>query len=174
MAQISLRGEQVETVGDLPKVGEKLPDFTLVGTDLSEITKNDFAGKRLVLNIFPSIDTGVCQASVREFNKKADGEGDVVVLAVSKDLPFAFDRFCGAEGIDSVVSASAFRSDFGEDYGVTMTSGGLKGLLSRSVVVADEDATILYTEQVPEIGQEPDYDAAWSALTGETPGSAGL
>ncbi len=174
MTTISLRGETVQTVGELPKVGEKLPAFELVGADLSTVSSGDFDGKRLVLNIFPSIDTGICATSVRTFNKEAAELENTVVLAISKDLPFALDRFCGAEGITNVVSASAFRSSFGEDYGVTMETGGLRGLLSRSVVVADETGTILYTEQVPEIGQEPDYAAALEAAQGQTPGSAGL
>ncbi|OFT25255.1 lipid hydroperoxide peroxidase [Brevibacterium sp. HMSC08F02] len=164
MADITFQGDPITTVGNLPEKGAQAPAFTLVGTDLSDVTLKDFAGKQLVINIFPSIDTGVCQASVRTFNEKAGGRDNTVVLNVSKDLPFAQERFCAAEGIDNVVSASAFRSSFGEDYGVTMTAGPLEGLLSRAVVVVDAEGSVVYTEQVPEIGQEPDYEAALGAL----------
>lgn len=164
MADITFQGNPITTVGNLPEKGAQAPAFTLVGTDLSDVTLKDYAGKQLVLNIFPSIDTGVCQASVRAFNEKAGGRDNTVVLNVSKDLPFAQERFCAAEGIDNVVSASAFRSSFGEDYGVTMTAGPLEGLLSRAVVVVDAEGSVVYTEQVPEIGQEPDYEAALGAL----------
>lgn len=164
MADITFQGDPITTVGNLPEKGAQAPAFTLVGTDLSDVTLKDFAGKQLVINIFPSIDTGVCQASVRAFNEKAGGRDNTVVLNVSKDLPFAQERFCAAEGIDNVVSASAFRSSFGEDYGVTMTAGPLEGLLSRAVVVVDAEGSVVYTEQVPEIGQEPDYEAALGAL----------
>ncbi len=164
MADITFQGNPITTVGNLPEKGAQAPAFTLVGTDLSDVELKNFAGKQLVINIFPSIDTGVCQASVRAFNEKAGGRDNTVVLNVSKDLPFAQERFCAAEGIDNVVSASAFRSSFGEDYGVTMTAGPLKGLLSRAVVVVDAEGSVVYTEQVPEIGQEPDYEAALGAL----------
>lgn len=164
MADITFQGNPITTVGNLPEKGSQAPAFTLVGTDLSDVTLKDFAGKQLVINIFPSIDTGVCQASVRAFNEKAGGRDNTAVLNVSKDLPFAQERFCAAEGIDNVVSASAFRSLFGEDYGVTMTAGPLEGLLSRAVVVVDTEGSVVYTEQVPEIGQEPDYEAALGAL----------
>ena len=164
MADITFQGNPITTVGNLPEKGAQAPAFTLVGTDLSDVELKNFAGKQLVINIFPSIDTGVCQASVRAFNEKAGGRDTTVVLNVSKDLPFAQERFCAAEGIDNVVSASAFRSSFGEDYGVTMTAGPLKGLLSRAVVVVDAEGSVVYTEQVPEIGQEPDYEAALGAL----------
>ena len=164
MAEITLRGNPIHTIGDLPAVGSPAPAFTLTGGDLSDVTAGDFAGKSLVLNIFPSIDTGVCAASVRAFNEKAGGRQDASVLNVSNDLPFAQTRFCGAEGIENVTSASAFRSDFGSEYGVTITDGPLAGLLSRAVVVVDPDGVVSYTEQVPEIGQEPDYDAALAAL----------
>ena len=164
MADITFQGDPITTVGNLPEKGAQAPAFTLVGTDLSDVELKNFAGKQLVINIFPSIDTGVCQASVRAFNEKAGGRANTVVLNVSKDLPFAQERFCAAEGIDNVVSASAFRSSFGEDYGVTMTAGPLKGLLSRAVVVVDAEGSVVYTEQVPEIGQEPDYEAALGAL----------
>ncbi len=164
MAEITFRGNPIHTVGELPAVGSTAPDFTLVGGDLADVTRADFAGKKVVLNIFPSIDTGVCQASVRAFNEKAGGRDDVTVLNVSADLPFAQGRFCGAEGIEGVTNGSTFRSDFGTAYGVTMSEGPLSGLLSRAVVVLDADGKVVYTEQVPEIGQEPDYDAALGAL----------
>lgn len=164
MADITFQGNPITTVGNLPEKGAQAPAFTLVGTDLSDVELKNFAGKQLVINIFPSIDTGVCQASVRAFNEKAGGRDNTVVLNVSKDLPFAQERFCAAEGIDNVVSASAFRSSFGEDYGVAMTAGPLEGLLSRAVVVVDAEGSVVYTEQVPEIGQEPDYEAALGAL----------
>ena len=164
MADITFQGDPITTVGNLPEKGAQAPAFTLVGTDLSDVELKNFAGRQLVINIFPSIDTGVCQASVRAFNEKAGGRDNTVVLNVSKDLPFAQERFCAAEGIDNVVSASAFRSSFGEDYGVTMTAGPLEGLLSRAVVVVGAEGSVVYTEQVPEIGQEPDYEAALSAL----------
>lgn len=165
MGQITFHDKPVQTSGDLPAVGSKAPDFTLTGTDLADVTAADFAGKTLVLNIFPSVDTGVCAASVREFNTRAAGKDGVAVLNVSADLPFALGRFCGAEGITNVSSASVFRSgDFGSAYGVTMTDGPLAGLLSRAVVVVGPDGTVSYTEQVPEIAQEPDYDAALAAI----------
>jgi thiol peroxidase len=164
MTQINFRGNPINTVGELPSVGSPAPAFTLTGGDLADVTLGDFAGKSVVINIFPSIDTGVCQASVRAFNEKAGGRDDVTVLNVSADLPFAQSRFCGAEGIDGVTNASSFRSDFGGTYGVTMAEGPLNGLLSRAIVVVDGDGVVTYTEQVPEIGQEPDYDAALGAL----------
>lgn len=164
MAEITLRGQSVQTVGTLPGIGEQAPNFELVGPDLEPVRSADFAGKTLVLNIFPSVDTGVCAASVRAFNQEAAGWEQTVVLNVSKDLPFALGRFCGAEGLEGVQTASAFRSEFGEDYGVTMISGGLTGLLARAVVVVDPQGRVLYTEQVPEIGQEPDYAAAVEAV----------
>ena len=164
MAQITLRGNPINTVGDLPAVGAQAPAFALTGTDLGEVANGQFDGKAVVLNIFPSVDTPVCATSVRSFNERAAATG-VSVVCVSKDLPFALKRFCGAEGIENVVSASAFRSSFGEDYGVTMTDGPLQGLLARSVVVLDSDGSVAYTELVPEIGQEPDYDAAIAALS---------
>lgn len=164
MTTITLASEQINTIGTLPAVGSSAPDFTVVDADLNVLSLKDFAGKRLVLNIFPSIDTGVCAQSVREFNKLSEKFDDVVVLCVSKDLPFASARFCAAEGLDRVVTGSAFRSSFGEDYGVTMVDGGLAGLLARAVVIVDADGKVIYTEQVPEIKQEPDYDAALAAL----------
>lgn len=164
MASISFHGSPVTTVGELPAVGSPAPAFELVGADLGEVTSASLAGRRVVVSIFPSVDTGVCARSVREFNKRAAGLENTTVLCISKDLPFAQARFCGAEGLDDVVTASAFRASFGEDYGVTMTDGPLAGLLSRAVVVVDEKGSVLYAEQVPEITDEPDYDAALAVL----------
>lgn len=164
MATVTFKSDPVNTAGELPAVGSKAPAFDLVGTDLGEVKLSDFAGKRVVLNIFPSLDTGVCAASVRRFNELAAGLDNTVVVSVSKDLPFAAERFCVNEGIADVVSSSAFRSSFGEDYGVTMTDGPLAGLLARSVVVVDGDGNVVHTELVPEITTEPDYDAAVAAL----------
>jgi thiol peroxidase len=164
MAEITLRGNPIHTIGELPAVGAPAPAFTLTAGDLSDITLGDFVGQQLVLNIFPSVDTGVCAASVRAFNEKAGGREGVTVLNVSMDLPFAQARFCGAEGIDGVKNGSAFRSDFGTTYGVTITDGPMRGLLSRAVVVIDAEGNVAYTEQVPEIAQEPNYDAALAAL----------
>ncbi|BBY97426.1 thiol peroxidase [Mycolicibacterium fallax] len=163
MAQITFKGNPINTVGELPAVGSPAPEFTLTGTDLSEVTKATYAGQPVVLNIFPSLDTGVCAASVRTFNERV-GSGGTKVLNVSADLPFAQGRFCGAEGIENVDSASTFRSSFGADYGLTMTDGPLAGLLGRAVVVIGADGNVVYTEQVPEIVQEPNYDAALGAL----------
>jgi len=146
-------------------VGSQAPDFTLVGSDLGDVKLSDFAGRRVVLNIFPSLDTGTCAASVREFNKLAEKFENTSVVCVSRDLPFAHDRFCAAEGIDNVVTGSAFRSSFGDDYGVTQTDGPLEGLLSRAVVVIGEDGKVIYTEQVQEIADEPNYDATVKALS---------
>jgi thiol peroxidase len=162
MATTQLGENTVHTVGELPAVGSSAPDFTLTGTDMSDVTKT--SGKRTVLNIFPSIGTGVCQASVRKFNELAASLDNTEVICVSQDLPFAMAQFCGAEGIDNVLTGSAFRSGFGTDYGVTMADGGWRGLLARAVVVLDTDGTVLHTEVVPAISQEPDYDAAVSAL----------
>ncbi|MDR1768774.1 MAG: thiol peroxidase [Propionibacteriaceae bacterium] len=154
----------VHTVGDLPPVGSRLPAFQLDAADLTAVTNDSVAGAKAVFNIFPSVDTGVCAMSVRRFNQIAASLPGVKVVCVSKDLPFALGRFCGAEGIENVTVASAFRSSFGEDFGVTMLDGALRGLLARSVVVADADGNVVYTELVPSIGQEPDYDAAVAAL----------
>jgi thiol peroxidase len=164
MAQITLRGNPINTVGELPAVGSSAPGFTLTGTDLGAVSDDQFRGKPLLLNIFPSVDTPVCSASVRKFNESA-ASGGVTVLNVSKDLPFAQKRFCGAEGIENVTSASAFRDSFGEDYGITIVDGPMAGLLGRAVVVIGADGNVAYTELVPEIGQEPDYDAALAALS---------
>ena len=144
-------------------MGAQAPAFALTGTDLGEVANGQFDGKALVLNIFPSVDTPVCATSVRCFNERAAATG-VSVVCVSKDLPFALKRFCGAEGIENVVSASAFRSSFGEDYGITIADGPMAGLLGRAVVVVGADGKVAYTELVPEIGSEPDYEAAISAL----------
>ncbi|NTY60137.1 thiol peroxidase [Mycolicibacterium sphagni] len=165
MAQITLRGNPINTVGDLPAVGAQAPTFDLTGTDLGSVESSQFGGKGLVLNIFPSIDTPVCAISVRTFNERAAATGAPVVN-VSKDLPFAQKRFCGAEGIENVVTASAFRSSFGEDFGITIVDGPMAGLLGRAVVVVGADGKVTYTELVPEIGQEPNYDAALAAVNG--------
>lgn len=164
MADITFRGTPVTTSGDLPAVGGPAPDFTVVTTDLNDLTLESLRGKRVLLNIYPSVDTGVCATSVRRFNELAAGLENTVVVGVSKDLPFALGRFCGAEGIENVVSASAFRSSFGEDYGLVQENGPIAGLLARSVVIIDEGGIVRYTELVPEIGQEPEYDSALSAL----------
>jgi thioredoxin-dependent peroxiredoxin len=163
MATITLKGNPIETVGELPKVGTAAPDFSLIKPDLSRASLKDFPGKK-VLNIFPSVDTAVCATSVRKFNEIVSKRG-VTVLCISEDLPFAQKRFCGAENLDKVVTLSAFRSSFGKDYGVEMKTGPLAGLASRSVVVLDEQNQVLYVEQVPEIAQEPDYEAALSKLS---------
>lgn len=165
MAKITFKGSPVNTQGDLPVVGSKAPDFKLTAIDLSEKTLSDFEGKKIVLNIFPSVDTGVCAASVRHFNASASQLDNSVVLCISKDLPFAHSRFCAAEGLENVVSLSEFKdSNFSDAYQVKMNDGPLVGLMSRAVVVIDEDGNVKYTEQVPEIGQEPDYEAALGSL----------
>jgi len=165
MAQVSLKGNPVKTAGELPAIGAKAPAFSLAGKDLSEVTLADYAGKKVVLNIFPSIDTPVCAASVRRFNAEAGALGDTAVLCVSADLPFAHGRFCTVEGLDKVVPLSVFRSPaFGLDYGVTLTEGPLRGLLSRAIVLVDGAGSVVYTEHVAEITQEPDYEAALRAL----------
>ena len=166
MAQITLQGDPVETNGNLPDVGMPAPPFNLVQSDLSEAHLEDFTANNLILNIFLSLDTSVCAASVRRFNKEASESPDTVVLCISADLPFAHKRFCETEGLEDVIPLSVFRSpEFGRDYGVTFTSGPLAGLLSRSVVIIDKSGKIAYTEQVPETSQEPDYDAALFALS---------
>ncbi len=163
MAQITFRGNPINTIGDLPAVGSAAPGFNLVGTDLGVVGDDQFRGKPLLLNIFPSVDTPVCAASVRKFNESVASSG-VSVLCVSNDLPFALKRFCGAEGIDNVLTASSFRDSFGDDFGVTTVDGPMAGLLARAVVVVGADGNVSYTELVPEIAQEPDYDAALAAL----------
>jgi thiol peroxidase len=165
MANITLKGNAVHTVGNLPAKGTAAPDFKLTKTDLSETQLSDYAGKRIVLNIFPSIDTSTCATSVRQFNARAQNMKNTVVLCVSMDLPFAHSRFCGAEGLKDVISASVFRSpEFGKTYGVAILDGALAGLLSRAVVIIDEHKKVIYTQQVPEITQEPDYEKALAAL----------
>ena len=164
MAQITLGGNPINTVGELPAVGSPAPAFTLTGTDMGAVTNDQFSGKPLLLNIFPSVDTPVCATSVRTFNERAAATG-VAVLCVSNDLPFAQKRFCGAEGIENVTTASGFRdSSFGTDFGITMADGAFAGLLGRAVVVVGADGNVVYSELVPEVGQEPNYDAALAAL----------
>ena len=164
MAEIILKGNAINTSGDLPAVGAKAPDFTLVAGDLSEVSLEDYAGKTIILNIVPSFDTGICAASVREFNKRATES--CTVVNVSKDLPFAQGRFCEAEGVENVVNLSAFRCNgFGDGYGMSLVDGPLKGLLGRAVVVVNGSGEVTYTELVPEIAQEPNYDAALNAIS---------
>lgn len=162
MANVTFKGNPAQTNGELPAVGDKLPAFSFVGSDLADITAEDFAGKRLVISLFPSVDTGVCAQALRTFNEKAAALDNTVVLSVSKDLPFAQERFCAAEGIENVVNASAFRAD--EDFGLTLADSPLKGLLARAVIVTDEEQKVIYTELVDEITTEPDYEAALAAL----------
>jgi thiol peroxidase len=164
MAEVTLGGNPVHTSGDLPRVGASAPDFTLTGSDLGDVTASGFEGKNLVLNIFPSVDTPTCATSVRTFNERAAGLGGTAVICVSADLPFAHGRFCGAEGIENVSTASTFRSSFGDDYGVNLIDGPLAGVLARAVVVIGADGSVKHTELVSEIAQEPDYDAALGAL----------
>ena len=164
MATVTLKGNPFETVGTLPAVGSVAPGFTLSAGDLSDLTSASLAGKRVVLNIFPSIDTPTCATSVRKFNEQAASLDNVAVVCVSADLPFALGRFCGAEGIDNVKVGSAFRSSFGDDYGVNFATGPLTKLLSRSVVVLDTDGKVLHTEQVAETADEPNYSAALAVL----------
>ncbi|HOR46054.1 MAG TPA: thiol peroxidase, partial [Spirochaetota bacterium] len=156
--KITLKGNIINTFGNLPEIGSKAKDFLLTKTDLSDVSLNDFSGKRIVMNIFPSVDTGVCATSVRRFNAELDKMKNTVVLCISVDLPFAHQRFCGAEGLNNVISLSEMRvRKFGEDYGVRIIDGPLAGIFSRAVIVIDETGKIIYTEQVPEIAQEPDY-----------------
>lgn len=165
MAKISFKGGEVNTIGNLPQVGAQAPNFKLVNGQLSEVSLADYKGKTVVLNIFPSLDTGVCAASVRKFNQEAVKLNNTVVLAVSADLPFAAGRFCTAEGIENVTPVSVFRSpEFGKDYGVLMTDGPLKGLLARAVVIIDPKGNISYIELVPEITQEPNYQTAINSI----------
>ena len=165
MAKITLKGNPINTVGNLPVVGSIAPDFKLVKSDLSILSLEDLKGKRVVLNIFPSLDTDVCATSVRRFNAEASKLDNTVVVCISKDLPFAHSRFCTTEGLNNVVTASDFRDGtFGTNYGVTIADGPLAGLHSRAVVVLDINGKVKYTEQVPEIVQEPDYEAALKAL----------
>ena len=158
MQQVTLKGMPIDLVGNMPEAGTEAPNFALVGRDLSEIALHDLRGRRVVLNIFPSIDTDVCAASVRRFNKEASEYPNTEVICVSMDLPFAAARFCAAEGIDHVRTASAFRSAFGQEYGVEMATGPLRGLLARAVVVIDEDGKVKGTSLCKEITEEPDYE----------------
>lgn len=165
MANITFKGNPVQTVGNLPTVGTVAPDFTLVSGELADVSLSDFRGKNVVLNIFPSLDTGVCAASVRRFNKEATGLNNTVVLGISADLPFASGRFCSAEGIENVITLSTFRDNaFGNDYGLLMSDGPLNGLLARAVVVVNPEGEVVYTELVPEIAQEPDYHSAINSI----------
>ncbi|MCW1961605.1 thiol peroxidase [Chryseobacterium viscerum] len=161
---ITLKGNEVHTIGTLPSVGTTVKDFALVDSGLAVKTLETFAGKKKVFNIFPSIDTPTCAASSRKFNEEASKLDNTVVINVSKDLPFALGRFCAAEGLNNVETLSDFRSSFGDDYEVTIADSPLKGLLSRAVIVTDENNKVVYTEQVPEIADEPNYDAALAAL----------
>jgi thiol peroxidase len=165
MAQITLKGSPVNTTGEIPAVGSQAPSFTLVATDLSEVTLETFSGKRKVLNIFPSVDTPTCATSVRTFNEKAAGLDNTVVLNVSADLPFALARFCGAEGIENTDSASTFRSSFADDYGLRISDSVLAGLCSRVLIVLNEENKVLYSQQVSEIADEPNYTDALSSLS---------
>jgi thiol peroxidase len=165
MAKITLRGNPVNTSGSLPERGSKAPAFSLVKSDLSILTLDELTGKKVILNISPSLDTGICATAVRKFNVMAAGSENTVVLAITKDLPFAHGRFCSTEGINNVVTLSGFRdSAFGKAYGVDILDGPMAGLYARSIVVIDEKGTVVYTELVPEIVQEPDYDNALAAL----------
>ncbi|MCB5231159.1 MAG: thiol peroxidase [Candidatus Cloacimonas sp.] len=165
MTPVTFKENRVQLFGNLPEVGISAHPFKLVKSDLSEVTLDSFAGKNLVLNIFPSIDTPVCAAAARKFNEKAESLPNTLVLAISKDLPFALNRYCAAEGLDDIIPLSAFRdSDFGEKYGVLLMDSPLKGLFARAVVVIDTKGKVVYTELVPDIGQEPDYDKAAAAL----------
>lgn len=165
MASITLGGNPIHTSGELPKTGSKAADFKLIKNDLSVVSLADFAGSKLVLNIFPSVDTGTCAASVRKFNEKASQLENTKVLCISRDLPFAQKRFCGAEGLENVVNLSDFKDgSFGKEYGLEITDGPLAGLHSRVVIVIDENGTVSYTEQVSEIADEPNYDSALAAL----------
>lgn len=166
MATVTLNDKAITTYGELPEVGTNAPNFKLTATDLSSRSLHDYQGKNVILNVFPSVDTGVCAQSVRTFNEKAAQLENTQVLCVSKDLPFAFARFCAAEGLDNVESLSDYRDgNFGKSYGLTFVDGPLEGLHSRCVVVLNGDAEVIYTEQVPEISQEPDYDAALQSLS---------
>jgi len=165
MATITLLGNKIQTIGELPKVGEKAPDFILATLDLSRKTLADFSGQRLVLNIFPSIDTGTCAASVRKFNEEAANLMNTKVLCISKDLPFAQARFCGAEGIKNVVLLSDFATgDFGKDYALEVVNGPMSGLHSRCVIILDKNRFVTYTQQVAEVTKEPDYESVLNAL----------
>lgn len=165
MTEITLAGNKIHTFGELPPLGSMAPEFTLTDKSMLERSLKSFIGNKIILNIFVSIDTDVCSMSVRRFNTEASSHPDTVVLCISADLPFALSRFCGAEGLENVVVLSSFRNkSFGEDYGVSIIDGPLTGLLSRAVIIIDEKGKIIYTQQVPEIGDEPDYETAISML----------
>lgn len=165
MTKITLKGNPINTIGKLPKVGKKAPKFTLVKNDLSKVKLADFKGSKLILNISPSLDTGTCAASIRQFNKEATKLENTKVLYISRDLPFAQARFCGAEGIENVVTLSDFaKGKFGKKYGLTIVDGPMKNLLSRAIVIINEEGVVTYSEQVPEIVDEPNYEAALKAL----------
>jgi thiol peroxidase len=165
MAKITLKGSPINTIGDLPTVGSKAPEFTLVGSDLSTQSLADFKGSKIILNIFPSLDTSVCANSVREFNVKSASLDNVKVLCISKDLPFAHARFCETEGIKNVINLSEFRdTNFGDKYQVTIADGPLEGIFSRAILIIDEEGRVIYAQQVPEITQEPDYESALNAV----------
>ena len=165
MTKITLKGNPINTVGSLPHTGNSAPEFILTKTELTDVTLADFKGKKIILNIFPSLDTSVCATSVRRFNAEAEKLNNTVVLCVSRDLPFAHNRFCTVEGLKNVIPLSELRNiDFGKDYGVVITDGPLEGLFSRAIVVINEAGKVVYTEQVPEIAQEPDYEKALNSL----------
>ena len=164
MANITLGGTPTTTVGELPEIGSSAPSFIGVRSDLSAFKSSELDGKNIIINIFASIDTGICADSTRKFNEKVSTLDNTVVVCVSMDLPFALERVCGGENLDNIIPVSVFRSTFGQDYGVTILDGAFQGLLSRSVVVINTNGTVIYTEQVPEIGQEPDYESAIGSL----------
>ena len=165
MSKITLKGNPVKISGNLPAKGSKAPDFKLVKSDLSHLKLSELKGKKVILSIFPSQETGVCSASIRKFNQLAAGKKNTIVLGISKDLPFAHKRFCESEGISNVVTLSGYRDqEFGKSYGVDTLDGPFAGLYARSIVIVDENGLVTYTEQVPETAQEPDYDAALAAL----------
>lgn len=165
MATITLQGNPIQTVGNLPEIGQKAPDFTLAAVDLSRKSLSDFAGKNIILNIFPSVDTGTCATSVRNFNKEAANLENTVVLCISRDLPFAQARFCGAEGIENIIMLSDFATgEFGENYGLEVANSPMAGLHSRCIVVIDTEGTVTYTQQVAEVVDEPNYESALKAL----------
>lgn len=166
MAQVKLKGNPVQTSGELPAIGSVAPDFRLTGTDMADVSLTQFRGKKVVLNIFMSLDTSTCAASVRRFNTELAGRGNTVVLGISRDLPFAHARFCEAEGIERVITLSELRDrSFGRDYGIEIKDGPVAGLLARSVVILNEDGKVVYTQQVEEISEEPDYEPALAALS---------
>jgi len=165
MALIQLTGTSANTLADLPKTSKPAPNFTLIKNDLSSVSLSDYKGKKVVLNIFLSVDTGTCASSVHAFNSKASQLVNTVVLCISKDLPFALNRFCGAEGITNLEMLTDYKDgNFGRDYGVVFIDGPLQSLFSRAVVILDEESTVIYTEHVPQIGDEPNYEAAFEAL----------